>query len=80
MERCVQVVVISVLSMVLFYEPLDEFCMFSVDSPVETNMVRKWIQPLNEGKMAFLAGDLKRGHFLSVGFGDVDQGEKVLSE
>jgi hypothetical protein len=67
--------------MVLFHEPLDEFYMFSVDSPVETHLVvGKWIQPLNEGKMAFLAGDLKRGHFLSVGFGNVDQGEKVLSE
>jgi hypothetical protein len=67
--------------MVLLYEPLDEFCMFSLDSPVETHLVvGKWIQPLNEGKMAFLAGDLKRGDVLSVGFGDVDQGEKVLSE
>ena len=67
--------------MVLFHEPLDEFYMFSVDCPVETHLVvGKWIQPLNEGKMAFLAGDLKRGHFLSVGFGNVDQGEKVLSE
>ena len=67
--------------MVLFHEPLDEFYMFSVDSPVETHLVvGKWIQPLNERKMALLAGDLKRGHFLSVGFSDVDQGEKVLSE
>jgi hypothetical protein len=67
--------------MVLFHEPLDEFYMFSVDSPVETHLVvGKWIQPLNERKMAFLAGDLKRGDFLSVGFGNVDQGEKVLSE
>ena len=67
--------------MVLFHEPLDEFYMFSVDSPVETHLVvGKWIQPLNEGKMAFLAGDLKRGDFLSVGFGNVDQGEKVLSK
>jgi len=67
--------------MVLFHEPLDEFYMFSVDSPVETHLVvGKWIQPLNERKMAFLAGDLKRGDFLSVGLGNVDQGEKVLSE